>query len=69
MNWCFAIINKKLAEIYFEENNGKIKFLSHCYVNESDYRSVKEKAWIQKDTIKTQFIYKKGSYKALGIHN
>lgn len=32
MNWCFAIVNGKLAEIYFETNKGKPKILGHCLV-------------------------------------
>lgn len=64
MNWCFAIINNKLAEVYFEKKKGKIKFLGHCYVNRSDYRSKKEKEWIDKDTIRVQLTYRNGVYKS-----
>lgn len=62
MNWCFAIINNKLAEIYFEKNKGSIKFLGHCYVNESEYSSEKEKKWIKEDMMKVRFTYRKGKY-------
>ena len=64
MSWCFAIINNKLAEVYFEKKKGKIKFLGHCYVRRSDYRSKREKEWIKKDTIRVQFIYRNGAYKS-----
>lgn len=62
MNWCFAIINNKLAEIFFEKNKERIKFLGHAYVKEEDYDSIKEKKWIREDTIKTKFTYRKGKY-------
>jgi len=35
MNWCFAIVNNKLAEIYFKPGKNKIKFLGHTYVQKS----------------------------------
>lgn len=64
MYWCFAIINAKLAEVYFDKKNGKIKFLGHCYVNNSEYKSKKEKDWIEKDTARIQLTYRKGTYKS-----
>ena len=38
MTWCFAIINDRLAEIYFEDE-GKNKILGHCYVDEKEYKT------------------------------
>lgn len=64
MNWCFAIINNKLAEVYFEKKKGEIKFLGHCYIDRSDYRSKREKEWIEKDTIRVQLIYRNRAYKS-----
>ncbi len=64
MGWCFAIINNKLAEIYFEKNNRGIKFLGHCFVKESEYRSMKEeKEWIKKDIARVQLAYREGNYR------
>lgn len=37
MSWCFAIINGRLAEIYFNETKKGPKFLGHCYVEKSEY--------------------------------
>lgn len=62
MNWCFAKINNKLAEIYFEKIRGKVKFLGHCYVKKSEYKTKRELKWIDKDTKKFQLIYKSGKY-------
>lgn len=63
MMWCFAIVNNKLAEIYFEKRRGKIKFMGHCYVKESEYTTKKEKKWILEDTKRTVLVYRKGEYK------
>ncbi len=63
MSWCFAIINNKLAEVYFEKKNGEVKFLGHCYIKKSEYKSKKEKAWIEKDTTRVKLIYRNGVYK------
>ena len=63
MSWCFAIINNKLAEIYFEKNKSGIKFLGHCYVKESEYILKEEKQWIKKDIAKVQLVYRKGNYR------
>lgn len=39
MPWCFAIINNKLAEIYFEKKKGKIKIEGHCYVKKEEFKT------------------------------
>ena len=64
MDWCFAIINNRLAEIYFEKKRG-IKFFGHCYVKNSEYKSKEEKEWIKKDTAKMRFKYRDGVYKKI----
>jgi len=65
MSWCFAIINNKLAEIYFDKNLGstKSKIVAHCYVAEQDYLTKEEKIWIKRDTKKFRFTYRNGNYK------
>lgn len=62
MIWSFAIINGRLAEIFFERKKGKFSIDAHCYVKESEYKTKKEKGWIQRDTQKNQFTYRKGKY-------
>ncbi|MEK7513789.1 MAG: hypothetical protein AAB580_02770 [Patescibacteria group bacterium] len=62
MSWCFAKINNKLAEIYFEEKQGKPKIFGHCFVRKSEYKTKKELNWIDKDIKKFKIIYKKGKY-------
>lgn len=61
MSWSFALVNGKLAEIFFEKGK-KVKFLGHAYVKESDYKTKKEKQWIQEDINKVKLTYKNGQY-------
>ncbi len=63
MSWCFAIINNKLAEIYFEEGKNMPKIIGHCYVKVEEYKTKKEQKYIKEDTVKFQFLYRKGLYK------
>jgi hypothetical protein len=66
MNWSFAIINNKLAEIYFErKKNGDIKFLGHCYVKREEYKTKKEQKYIDDDIARTKLLYRKGDYKRI----
>lgn len=64
MSWSFAIINGRLAEIFFERKRGKLFIDAHCYVNAEEYKTQKEKAWIKRDTQKNRFTYRKGRYSA-----
>jgi len=61
MTWCFAIINNRLAEIYFE-GEGKKEILGHCYVDGKEYKTKQEKKWIKEDTVKHKFKYYKKRY-------
>lgn len=65
MNWCFAIINGKLAETFFEKRRGKINFLGHCYVKLEEYKTKHEQKMIKQDTEKFQFTYRNKQYKDL----
>lgn len=62
MSWCFAIINGRLAEIYFNETKKGPKFLGHCYVEKLEYTTRKEQKWIEIDTAKFKFSYKNKKY-------
>jgi hypothetical protein len=66
MSWCFAIINNKLAEIYFDRNKkGNPKFSGHCYIKKEDFKLKAEQKAIKEDTEKYQFVYRKGEYKRI----
>ena len=65
MNWCFAKINNRLAEIYFEKKKGRPKIIGHCYVREKEYKTKKELVWIKADTAKFKFVHRNRKYKNL----
>jgi len=67
MSWCFAIVNNRLAEIYFEEKMGKPKIIGYCYVKKEEYKTKREQKWIEEDTAKLRFVYRKGKYKRVKI--
>lgn len=60
--WAFAIINSRLAEVYFEKNGDKTLVKGHCYVNGDDYRTQQEKKWIKTDAKKYRFTYRNKEY-------
>lgn len=37
MNWCFAIVNNRIGEIYFERKGNRPEIFAHCYVKKSDF--------------------------------
>lgn len=63
MSWCFAIINNKLAEIYFDKTKKGPKFLGHCYVKKEEFKTKQEQKWIKQDTEKFKFVYRNKKYK------
>ena len=64
MNWSFAIINNRLAEIYFEKSKNS-KIFAHCYVKANEYKTKQEKKYIAEDTEHVRMSYRKGKYKRL----
>jgi len=63
MNWCFAIINGRLAELYFEKKSGNIAFIGHAYVKKDEFTTLKEQRYIRGDTKIHRFVYRVGVYK------
>lgn len=63
MGWSFAIVNNKLAEIFFDKNKkGQVKIRGHCYVKKEEYRTKREQKWIVEDTKRTKLRYRKKKY-------
>ncbi|MEK9159320.1 MAG: hypothetical protein AAB383_01180 [Patescibacteria group bacterium] len=62
MGWCFALINGRLAEIFFDKKGKKTLLEGHCFVEEEEYKTKQEKTWIKKDISSYQFKYKGGKY-------
>ncbi len=56
--WCFAKINGRLAEIYFNKKDG---IFGYCYIKREEYTK-REQKMIDSDIKKHQFIYRKGYY-------
>jgi len=66
MSWCFAIVNNKLAEIYFDKKkNGQKKIWGHCYVKKKDYKTKQEQKWIIEDTKRVKMVYRNKKYKLI----
>ncbi len=64
MSWSFAIINNRLAEVFFDRwKNGRVVFRGHCYVKRSEYKTKQEQKWIDRDTAKVRLVCRKGKYK------
>ncbi len=64
MNWCFAKINNRLGEIYFEKKkSGQIKFLGHCYIKKEDLKTREERNDLKEDVKKFKIIYRNKKYK------
>ena len=62
--WCFAIVNNRLAEIFFENNDRKKKSTvwGHCYVKRSEYKTKREQRQIDTDIKKCRFTYRNKKY-------
>lgn len=59
MSWMFAIINRRLAEIFFEEKSGgRVECPGYCYVKRSEYKSRKERDYIREDTKRLKLRWK-----------
>ena len=68
MSWCFAIVNNKLAEIFFDKNkNGQNEISAHCYIEKEDYKSKQEQKWIKQDTKRVKLVYRNKKYKLNSI--
>lgn len=62
MGWSFALVNGKLAEIFFDKKAGTPVIFAHCYVKKEEYRTKKEQKWIEEDTKKFNVAYRKKKY-------
>lgn len=60
--WCFAKVNDRLAEIFFERKGKKLRFYGHCYADKLEYKTKRDKKWINSDIKKYDFIYRNGEY-------
>ena len=61
--WAFAIVNGRLAEIYFNPIKGVLVIYGHCYVKRSEYKTRSEHSMIDKDIKKFHLSYRNNKYK------
>jgi len=63
MGWSFALINGKLAEIFFDhKKDGELVIRGFCYVKANEYISKREKRWIMIDSEQYRFTYRNKKY-------
>ena len=63
MNWSFAIVNGRLAEVFFDKKKDSRKHVfAHAYVRQNDYKKEGRK-WIAEDTKRARFSYRNKQYK------
>ncbi len=63
MYWSSAVVNNKLAEIFFDKGkNGRIKISGHCYVKKSEYKTMQEQKLIAEDIKRTKVPYRNKKY-------
>lgn len=68
MSWCFAIVNNRLAEIYFDKRKtGSVKITGHCYVRREEFKTKKEQKMIDKDVAKVKVVYRNKKYRLIPI--
>lgn len=67
MSWCFAKVNNRLAEIFFDEGkNREPLIIGHCCVRKDEYKTKKEQKWINDDTKKVKIAYRNKKYRLSG---
>ena len=62
-SWAFAIVNGRLAEIYFNSDGGVRDIYGHCCVKRSEYKTKSEHNMIDKDIKKFHLSYRNNKYK------
>jgi len=63
MGWSFAMVNNRLAEIYFDhKKNGDPIMHAHCYVRKSGFKTKREQHHIETDTKRYRFTYRNKKY-------
>ena len=63
MGWSFAMVNNRLAEIYFDhKKNGDPIMHAHCYVKKVDFKTERDQRHIEIDTKRYRFTYRNKKY-------
>jgi len=66
MHWCFAMINGRLAHVFFDIKRGNKKHIfGHSYIKASELRTAREKRVMKNDIKKTRLSYRNKKYRRL----
>lgn len=68
MGWCFALVNGRLAEIFFKERRRNNRIWAHCYVRKEEYKTKREQQQIKQDTARVRVSYRSKKYKLLSSY-
>lgn len=60
--WCFAIINGRLGEIFFQAGKGACGIWAHSYIERKEFTKRAQKT-MDKDIEKHRLTYRKGRYR------
>jgi hypothetical protein len=60
--WCFATINGRLGEIFFETAGGLSSIFAHCYVDRKEFKTKQEQEMIDTDIKRNRFTYRNKKY-------
>ena len=60
--WSFALVNGKLAEVFFTKRGKDSEIVSHTYVKKEEYTTKRELTWIKRETEKFRIRYRSGKY-------
>ena len=63
--WCYAIVNGRLGELWFEKDGKKPNIFAHAYLKMGEAKDKETRAMIKADTKKYHFSWRKGVYKDL----
>jgi hypothetical protein len=61
--WCYAIINRRLGEIFFTRKNNEPIIEGHCYLGKDEKFTKTEANVLQHDIIHNQFAYYRRQYR------
>ncbi len=63
MNWCFAKINNRIGEIYFDRTKGgQARIFSHCFIERANFIAKEENEAFESDAKKFKVVYKNKKY-------
>lgn len=63
LSWVYALVNGRLAEVYFDKPDGINSIFAHGYLNKTHvWENKKDKELMEKDIKRHCFTYRNGKY-------